>query len=287
MLGLGLVTYKRQPFIKRLVERIRAFTESPYQLVVAEDGGGDGTTEWARANQVDLVTGDNKGVCWNKNRALFPLFLRRCDPILLIEDDCFPNERGWEREWIEACSRWHHLAYAHPKIANWQIDGKGTAESPFRNPKATAQCTGVSLSSLDKVGFLDTRFQGYGVGHVEWTSRFRRIKKGYQEVIKPDGTSIRCNFYITGGLVHEDGVTFRKRDSVERNKNLFQQIKRDPTFRLPWSSQQERTVFLNEMETCGVSLEAMSREFWLEIERSAVLPSEELPSLDQNSNACP
>ena len=271
MLGIAVVTYKRLDFLQRVIDRIVQNTVQPYQLVVAEDGGGDGSAEWVRSQNITVVTGANRGVCWNKNRGLFPLFLKNCDPVLLLEDDCFPVEKDWEQAWIQAVPRWRHLAYAHPKISAQAINGDGSAANPFRNPKATAQCTGVSLEALRSVGFLDTRFSGYGVGHVEWTSRFRRIKAGYEDVATDDGFT-RCNIYIHGGLSHEDGGTFRDNRSVVRNKELVR-IKDDPQFRFPWSTIEERAIFLDELRDSGIDPDSYLRSTaWKSLEAKTPLP---------------
>jgi hypothetical protein len=38
-------------------------------------------------------------VCWNTNRALFAMQEIGCVAMLLLEDDCWPCERGWDMHW--------------------------------------------------------------------------------------------------------------------------------------------------------------------------------------------
>src|SRR5690242_19355284 len=97
-LGLGIITYNRKEALQKCLERIRSFTRTPYQLVVADDGSEDGSAEWARAQGISVVTGQRRGVVWNRNRALAYLHeWTTCDPILMLEDDAWPAEPGWEQ----------------------------------------------------------------------------------------------------------------------------------------------------------------------------------------------
>ncbi|RYZ89602.1 MAG: glycosyltransferase, partial [Proteobacteria bacterium] len=147
-LGIGIVTYNRLERLQQVVAAVKAHTTSPFELVVAEDGGDDGTREWCAQEGVRIVSGQNAGVCWNKNRALFALQAMGCDPILLLEDDCFPVETGWDQDWRIATALYGHVSFAHDKLAPWKISGSGRATDPVVNYKSTAQCSSVSGLAL-------------------------------------------------------------------------------------------------------------------------------------------
>ena len=251
-IGIAIVTYNRLEYLKRTVDCVKSFTASPYELVVAEDGGTDMTREWCRNNGVPLVTGINSGVCWNKNRGLYFLNSKRCNPILLLEDDCRPNEIGWEKSWIEATKLWGHLSYAHPKLKKWQIEGAGIPTDPFVNFKASAQCTSVSSDIIEKIGYLDSRFKGYGVGHAEWTSRIKRAGYGFKKVRLPDGRRARANLYINGGLIHDDAPTFKDAKNIEINEELFDALKKEHDWGkktiFPWVDEAEHDRFIKEVQ---------------------------------------
>ena len=255
--GIAIVTFNRSARLRQVIEQVRKHTVAQYKLVVADDGSSDDTREVAAAAGIKVITGENMGVCWNKNRGLFTLASLGCDPILLLEDDIYPVVDAWEKEWVEATVKWHHLSYAHPKIAPQIIEGSGTADDPFVNNKATAQCTSISLEALRCVGFLDTRFKGYGVGHAEWTSRLKARNYGMKSVIL-ENHRFRANLYIIGGLQHDDAVSFRNKASVLQNKKLFEKIKAEERHRTktgplpPWSSDEEKELFLHEQIKAGV-----------------------------------
>lgn len=245
--GIGIVTYNRLQCVKKLIEKIRAHTKGRYEIVVADDGSDDGTLKYLRGEHIRCITGRNRGVCWNKNRALFALEALNCDPILLIEDDCFPTEDGWDIYWRVASALWHHVSFAHPKLQPWIVSGAGTADNPYVNQKSTAQCAAASATLLRKIGFFDTRFKGYGVGHAEWTTRAKRAGVGFKRIKLEDGRSARANLYITGGVVADDAPTFKDRANIAKNEQLFEQIKDEPIYRFPWHTPEEKEEFRKEM----------------------------------------
>jgi hypothetical protein len=109
------------------------------------------------------------------------------------------------------------------------------------------------------VGFLDSRFQGYGVGHAEWTTRLKRAGYGYKEAQDKDGRTVKANLYINGGLEAADAPTFKDRSNVAKNEALFDAIKREPVYRNAWSTEDERIQFLNEQAAAGVPLARVER----------------------------
>lgn len=113
MLGIGILTYNRIDKLKRAMQEVRRHTSSPFCLVVADDGSSDQTREYLEADGVARVVGRNMGVCWNKNRLLYFLTnVLNCDAVLLLEDDCYPEAKGWERAWVEAIRLHGHINLA-------------------------------------------------------------------------------------------------------------------------------------------------------------------------------
>jgi len=251
-IGIAVVTYRRPDRLRRVVEAIERLTRSPYRLIIADDGSEDDGAEWCRLGGHTLVTGRNRGVAWNKNRGLFALSALGCDPLLLIEDDVYPAVEGWEGDWIEGTRAWHHLAYHHPRIAHCTVAGRGIPEDPFANTSVTAQCLSVSAKLLEMVGFLDSRFTGWGHEHGEWTTRIKRAGYGYRVVTLPDGGSAKAQLYLSGGLANDDALSFRDAEQVRRNRELAERLSGQPLFRRPWRSEQEREDFLAEQSAAGI-----------------------------------
>ncbi len=258
-LGIAVVTYRRPEHLRRLLAAISGLTESSHHLVVAEDGGEDEAVEWCRAQGHTVITGPRRGVAHNKNRGLFALAALGCDPLLLLEDDVLPVEQGWERDWIEGTRRWQHLAYHHPKVVKHAVGGAGTPGDPFVNPAATAQCLSVSAEVLERVGFLDPRFQGWGHEHAEWTTRIKRAGYGFREVALPDGRRAKAQLYLAGGLTSDDGESHRDEEQARRNRELATALRGEPVFRRPWRDSAERREFLAEQAAGGIDAAGLAR----------------------------
>jgi GT2 family glycosyltransferase len=258
-LGIAVATYRRPERLRRLLAAIEQLTHGPYRLVIAEDGGGDGSAEWCRAQGYTVISGPNRGVAWNKNRGLFALAALGCDPLLLLEDDVYPVLGGWERDWIEGTRRWQHLAYHHPKVLRHAVGGAGTPADPFVNPAATAQCLSVSAAVLEEVGFFDSRFRGWGHEHAEWTTRIKRAGHGFKAIELPDGRLAKAQLYLDGGLLSDDGPSHREEQQARRNRLLADGLREEPVFRRPWRDAPERRDFLAEQRAAGVDVDALAR----------------------------
>lgn len=251
-LGIAVVTYRRPERLRRLLEAIERLTCSPCRVVVADDGSDDDSVELWRSRGHTVISGANHGVAWNKNRGLFALAALGCDPLLVMEDDVYPAVAGWERDWIEGTARWGHLAYNHPKVRARIVSGSGTPLDPFVNGSATAQCLSVSANVLEEVGFLDSRFSGWGHEHAEWTSRVKRAGYGFKTIALADGRRAKAQLYLEGGLRSDDGASFRDPEQVRRNRELATRLHGEPVFRRPWHTTEQRREFLAEQAGAGV-----------------------------------
>ena len=260
-LGLAVVTYRRRDHLARLLDSLAALTVSEHELVVADDGGQDGTVELCRARGVRVVTGRNRGVAHNKNRGLYALAALGCDPLVLLEDDAHPVRHGWDLDWVQGTRRWHHLAYQHPRFAVHAVAGAGTPEDPFVNPAACGVCLSISAQAFAPVGFFDSRFQGYGHEHAEWTTRIKRAGYGYREITLADGRQAKAQLYLAGGLQPLPlGVAKSHRDKqqLDANRELQLRIAHEPVLRCPWRTPAERSAFLAEQAQAGIDGEPLA-----------------------------
>ena len=245
--GIGVITYNRKDHLAKTVEAIKAFTTGDYQLVVADDGSKDETVEWCEKNNVPHTHCPNKGVVRNKNRALYYLNeVKKVDVLILLEDDCRPNEESWQKEWVIAALLWGHINYAHKRIIKKEdavVSGTGSSTLPYLCRLVTGQCTACSKDAMDNIGYLDPRFSGYGAGHVEWTERF--IRQGY------NGSTEKHWVYpaINTGLNSDDAPTFKDPEQLEKNRALKKKISKDAHKREPWVNTDEENEFLEEIES--------------------------------------
>jgi len=242
-LGIGVVTYNRCSRVLSTIDAIRRYTETEYVLVVADDGSPDGTCACLEEAQVSFVTGLNRGIAWNKNRALFFLDVyQRCDIIILIEDDTVPTEPGWEKEWIRATIRWGHINFAVPWRSEHWFGGAGTAEDPILADYVTGQASAFSAEALGMVGYLDTRFKTYGYEHVEHTKRM--LSLGYGGVSSPRA------FYLLKAAMRVDAErSHGTAQFVAENAQIAMDIaQEEQSFGAPWRKEAEWRVLRAEME---------------------------------------
>ena len=199
---------------------------------------------------VDAIFAVNRGVVWNKNCGLFHFMSRTdCDPIILVEDDAWPIEAGWLDKWIEAASLWDHVNFSYPKLVRVggpYLAGDGTPGQPHINRLVSGQCTAVSRHAMQTGGYLDTRFKGYGHGHVEWSRRHASLL--YRG--KVDGFSDDNMLFLSieGGVSADDAPSFRNEDQLVRNQELLlRTVRRTPDYLEPWQSDAEREILMQEI----------------------------------------
>jgi hypothetical protein len=235
-LGIGIPTFRRPVLLRRCVEKLQALTTTPHEIVVADDGSGDETSRTLAALPVAYMAGGNMGVCWNKNRLLVTLHeLMKCDIIVLMEDDTFPNARGWESPWIEAAQKFGHVNLAGVWFRNKFLSGGGAPNDPVRSESTSGQVTAFNREALDTVGYMDTRFRGYGYGHVDHS--FRMVRAGYGGIIL-DGRPVY--FLIEGAITVTADESNKNEAELAANARVFAESQNGPVFRPPFRSHTER-----------------------------------------------
>jgi glycosyltransferase involved in cell wall biosynthesis len=246
-LGIAVITYNRRNLALRAVDIIESSTTREHVLLVADDGSKDGTASALRAMGVKVATGENRGVAWNKNRALFYLFhIACCDAAILMEDDCFPTRDGWQADWLAAAMQWGHVNLAGSWFKEAFLSGSGTLDDPVRCARLSGQCTAFSREAISFTGYVDTRYRGYGYAHAEHSERL--VRGGYGGTIEVLGDKPQPVFYMISGDVHvEAAETFRDPKDVSRNATLYGAIRHESVHRWAWRTDEEMQVFREEM----------------------------------------
>ena len=254
-LGIGIVTYNRLEAVKEDVRAIESLTQTPYHLVIVDDGSTDGTASWARDHDIPVITGRNRGISANKNRALqYFLDHTDCDPILLFEDDCRPSVGGWEKEWISAVQKWGHLSNKHPGWHPNTYSGEGSAQNPFWSNILTAQVTIFEREVLQQIGYLDTRFKGYGHEHVEHSHRASRLlsrtgrwpRKGNWPTWEVEGEF--CYPTLSSGIQLFFAGTYLNAEQIEANGTTMLEIGQSTLYRPPARNPEEWDSLQHEIQ---------------------------------------
>jgi glycosyltransferase involved in cell wall biosynthesis len=246
-IGIGIITYNRLASLQACVEAVQTRTQTPFQLVIADDGSADGTVDWARQAGLPLITGANWGPSWNKNRALYFFMARTdCDPVLILEDDTHPAVAGWEQPWCAAARRWHHVNWIAEPREGGRPPGSGTAEDPWHSYAFGGQCTAGTREGMRRVGYLDTRFVGFSEEHVEWTHRFRWT---YEDQWGIGWGRLPC---LSSGIEVNWTHTWYSDEALRRNQRVIRMLRTAPIYRDPWQNEAEQRRLESELAQSGV-----------------------------------
>ena len=118
-------------------------------------------------------------------------------------------------------------------------EGSGTVDDPYQCYAFGGCCTITTRRALAEVGFLNTRFIGYGWGHVEWTHRYRLRYRDNWGLADKTVPCLNHGVRIAGRV-----ETYRNEEDFERNKKLYAEIRahrEDEDYRVPWGNDDEAT----------------------------------------------
>jgi len=264
-LGIGVTTFNRCRKLEVCLSRLRELTSQPCHVVVADDGSADDTLAMCAQKQINTITGPNMGIAWNKNRALY--FLHRileCEVVILIEDDCFPNHREWEMEWIEGARKWGHANFAGPWFQEKILSGDGSVANPFVSRSLSGQCVAFSDRALSVCGYLDSRFKGYGYEHAEHSSRLVRAGFGGEMRMTESGELEPHYYLLAADLSVSTDESYRNEKSLAANWTTWERMYGDPVFRYPWRTKEEFRQFRRELRPAiRASNLPLLRRLWL------------------------
>lgn len=251
-LGIGITTFKRCRKLEVCISRLQELTAEPFHLFIADDGSNDETVSICVERKIPFATGQNMGIAWNKNRALF--FLDRaleCDVTILIEDDCYPNHPGWEREWIAAAQKWGHVNFGGGWFREEVLSGAGSVDDPFVSRSLSGQCTAFSHRALLVCGYLDPRFKGYGYEHAEHSARLVRAGFGGEMRMTERGELEPHYYLLAADLTVLDDESYRDEESLAANWTTWARMYGDPVYRYPWTTKDEFRQFCREMKSAS------------------------------------
>ena len=243
-LGIGIVTFNRMARLRSTVEAVAHHTVMPYHGIVADDGSSDGTGTWLSETGVPFVTGANRGVAWNKNRALFYLgVVLACEWVIIVEDDCAPKVQGWELPFVAATEQYGHIG-GIDRVADMRDLSHvppATPSHPYLCSEMSAQCNGYSREALNVVGFMDSRFGRYGHEHVEHTGRL--VRAGYGGEINERGLQW---YVIDAGVTMHPEPSLGSVAAISENAKVAARIAGDPGHRWPWTDDDAMREFRRE-----------------------------------------
>ncbi len=245
-LGIAVTTFDRSDTVADMITKLDSFTSIDFELVVADDGSTDGTSDVLAAAKCQSIRGPNRGVAWNKNRGLYHLMNRTSvDIILLMDDDVVPLVYGWEQDWLQAAINFGHVNFAPAHARHHVLAGACRAADPGIMQIIGGQCLAFTREALLNIGYFDPRFGKYGHEHTDVS--YRCLRAGFGGVHRDSGPEPSAYFFaIDSGLGLRDLPSCFDGSSVERNAALLSAVATDPIYRLPWRDDTEMASFLGE-----------------------------------------
>ncbi|MCB8880901.1 glycosyltransferase [Acidisoma cellulosilytica] len=246
-IGIGVVTYNRQAVLFDTLKAIAQHTGTLAHLIVADDGSMDDTRDALQHHRIPFVTGETRGMAWNKNRALFWLaHVKKCDHIIILEDNTGPQDDGWEKLWIDGARRYGHVNLAGHWFEHSFISGSGSAEDPILSLDVSGQCSAFSREAILFGGLLDTRFKGFGFEHVEHTIRLIRLGYGGRHDYV-EGELRTLYYLLKTRMTHAPTASFNDPDIIRYNQTLCHDLLRDMSFRSGMQNEDEIKTLRAEM----------------------------------------
>jgi glycosyltransferase involved in cell wall biosynthesis len=173
--GVGIVHYNRTNQLKDIIQAVKETTPEETKIVVSDDGSTE-NVESVLPPDILYIKGPNKGVAYNKNRALYAL--QDCNCIALLEDDLIPIEKGWFEiyEDVSLFTDNHHFCRVQDKeVPETHPDFKEFLHSkgftPVYGSSPRGDFTFITKTVLQQVGGLNPKFLGVGYAHGEWSER--------------------------------------------------------------------------------------------------------------------
>lgn len=267
-LGIAITTFNRAEHIVEQIRLIRKFSLDEYEIIVCDDGSSDNTLDFLEKEDVSYISGENKGIAWNKNRGLYYLAnYTSSDAFLLLDDDILPCMYGWDVEWRQGALLHGHINYVSDFIKPQVSFGQCIAHNPGLCPALQGPAIGISRESFPLIGYMDSRFGRYGHEHTEYTNRF--IKAGFGGLIREDNSMLYAvmNSGLELSLLPSSGSL----DEAKKNEPLLYQLSNEPLYRQPWFNEKQRQDFLCEFKGIGHKitmpewevLKEFDREFYL------------------------
>lgn len=192
-----MVTYNRLELTKRMLESFFKTTDTPYRLIVIDNGSTDGTVEWLQQLNIEppLCQGvfkyffkKNMGISIGRNQGLFIADGYK-DPYLCTVDNDVEFPANWLSDCIEVMqanpkysigvSFEDPIHYCHQLTKNGQ-----TFQYKSKGNLGTA-CMVFDRDLHNKIGYFTTEYQKYGEEDANWGFRARLAGYNLGYIMKP------------------------------------------------------------------------------------------------------
>lgn len=202
--GIGVTsTPDRSNYLNFWWEQLRKHTEESSNILVCTN-----------------VDTDKKGIAYAKNRCLY--VLRDCDFIFIFDNDTFIKSNGWMDFFIK--SGVQHCQYMNNRYRPYQSENDATF---YRD---SAGCfMYLTKEAIEKVGYFNTEFKGYGMEHAAYSQRIHRASLTPAPYISLNRTSDYIHSLDLDGpfpgfdVEHKPSLSLAEMtEHIEHNRKVFE-----------------------------------------------------------------
>ncbi len=197
-LALCITTYNRLAYLQAMLSsfaKTRDFRHD-WRVYVVDDGSTDGTVEFLRSQEDNLIQQPRLGVHEAKNRLFEAALGDGCEFGWQVDDDVVFRVLGWNQLYLDAAeaSGFDHLvlydaawARQHRRDGTTRLQTTQHLQSAVPTPQAVqGACWTFTPAVVELVGWFDVvGFGACGYGHTDYT--FRACRAGCNEITADAG----------------------------------------------------------------------------------------------------
>jgi glycosyltransferase involved in cell wall biosynthesis len=172
-IGIAISTRNRQAHLPVCLAHFIAYypNSSNVRIIVCDDNSD---VKYAEVNKKTCESwgveyhyhSSRMGVSANKNFGLY--MLQDCDFVFLFDDDCFPNDNGWEKCYLNAFHLNHvnHLTYTP-----WMPKNRIAKNGIYTHEIGMGCCMFFSRKIIEAIGGFDEKYYLFGFEHLAYGRR--------------------------------------------------------------------------------------------------------------------
>jgi hypothetical protein len=231
--GIAVKTFLRVKQVKETILNIIKNTPNlnNYEFVVSADDEETKKVVQKEFPWITVIGGDRLGSGGNTNR-IFDYLKTRTEVFCIFDDDCFPNEIGWEKVMLDVLTpdsqinyKTHAYNKQNPCYLNPCYLGSATHFSElFTEPLETVNVNGYDLKYwhwdcnvftaikseiVEKSGGINVKkyTKNYGFWHTEFGNRLQMLQLTPYRTISIDKLDLMLHALDYSGLEIEQGIS--------------------------------------------------------------------------------
>lgn len=214
-IGIGITTTpNRQHLVSECLESIKMYTKAANLYV---------------HNDINY-----RGVAYSKNMCLY--HLKNNSYIFLFDDDCFPIWYEWTDYVIDCFDNTgeNHFLFLNDKQHQPMNVNNHIGINTYK------ECGGVFMAltkeALNKVGYMDSEYSGWGFEHAGWSNRVHRHGLNSAPYLMPEDLNKYLFAYDYKKKIESSVSDIQKRSNYEHNLKVFQRELTEPLTRKTFKS---------------------------------------------------